>query len=63
MRVCLTLLLAVASFVRAQISPTAVDKEATARLEQDFVAFNPHYKQELELLIARTKTLAKRIGA
>ena len=61
MRVCLTLLLAVASFVRAQISPTAVDKEATARLEQDFVAFNPHYKQELELRIARTKTLAKRL--
>jgi hypothetical protein len=46
MRVWLTLLLAVASFVRAQISPPAVDKEANARLEQDLAAFNPHYERE-----------------
>ena len=37
------------------------DWDANARLERDFTAFDPHYKQEREERIARTRSLAKKV--
>ena len=41
--------------------PMALDRDAFALLEQDFVVFNPHYKEDREPRVARTYTLAKQM--
>lgn len=46
----------------SELPPQAVlDRDAYSLLEQDFVAFNPHYKEEREPRVARTYALAKRM--
>ncbi len=39
----------------------AVDRDANALLEQDFIAFNPRYKEEREPRVAHTVALSKRM--
>jgi hypothetical protein len=41
----------------------ALDRDAWSLLEQDFIAFNPHYKEEREARVARTKELARQMFA
>lgn len=41
----------------------ALDRDASALLEQDFLVFDPHYKEEREARVARTKELAKQMFA
>jgi len=62
MRLILAIVLALEAVLSAQISPPPVaDRDASALLDQDFVAFNPHYKQERDPRVERTKALAKRM--
>ncbi len=62
MRLRSILILSLATFASAQASQQlALDRDASSLLEQDFVAFNPHYKEEHESRVARTKALAKRM--
>jgi hypothetical protein len=62
MRLLLPFTLAIASLASAQ-SPAqlALDRDAFTLLEQDFLAFNPHYKEEHESRVARTRKLAARM--
>jgi len=64
MRFLLALILLLESPAVSQTPrPASVDRDAFALLEQDFVAFNPHYKEEREPRVARTYALAKRMFA
>lgn len=65
MKSILIVVLALGSFASGQVSssPPTVDRGANALLEQDFIAFNPHYKQEREPRVERTKALAQRMFA
>lgn len=67
MRFFLILLLAnvpAAALTSAQTpQQLALDRDASSLLEQDFVAFDSHYKEEREARVARTKELAKRMFA
>ena len=62
MKLLLLLLLALGSVCLGQTPrQLAVDRDAYAMLEQDFIAFNPHYKEEHETRVARTVALAKQM--
>ncbi|MGA8344901.1 MAG: hypothetical protein WB781_23425 [Candidatus Sulfotelmatobacter sp.] len=62
MRLLLTVVLILGSAASAEIPrQTAVDRDAFALLQQDFVAFNPHYKDQREPRVGRTYALAKRM--
>jgi|SRR5579872_222399 len=41
----------------------ALDRYASSLLEKDFIAFDPHYKEEREARVAHTKELAKQMFA
>lgn len=62
MRLLLPLILVLGSAGLSE-NPRApeVDRDAFALLEQDFVAFNPHYREERESRVASTYALAKRM--
>ena len=55
------LLLLTASLVSAQTPQIKLDRDASLLLEQDFAAFNPHYKQEREARVSRTVALSKQM--
>ncbi len=58
----MTLTLAMGMVASGQTPPqAALDRDAYPLLEQDFVAFNPHYKAEHETRVARTLALARRM--
>ncbi|MFZ0863265.1 MAG: hypothetical protein WCA27_06670 [Candidatus Sulfotelmatobacter sp.] len=62
MRLLLTVVLILGSAASVEIPrQTAVDRDAFALLQQDFVAFNPHYKDQREPRVGRTYALAKRM--
>ena len=62
MRFFFILLLANAALVSAQApQQLALDHDASSLLEQDFIAFDPHYREERESRVTRTKELAKRM--
>jgi hypothetical protein len=59
MRWCSFLLLFLTALASAETpQQRAVDRDASSLLEQDFAAFNPHYKQEHETRVAQTLALA-----
>jgi hypothetical protein len=61
-RLRLMIALAIGPVALAQLPrQTTLDRDAYALLEQDFVAFNAHYKAEHESRVARTLALAKRM--
>ena len=62
MRLSFTLILFLASLASAQTpQQLALDRDASTLLEQDFIAFNPHYTEEHESRVTRTMALAKRM--
>jgi hypothetical protein len=62
MRLSFTLILFLASLASAQTpQQLALDRDASTLLEQDFIAFNPHYTEEHESRVTRTIALAKRM--
>ncbi len=64
MRFFFILFLANAALASSQTSQQlALDRDASSLLEQDFIAFDPHYREERESRVARTKELAKQMFA
>jgi len=64
MRFLVIFLIANAAIVAAQTPrQLQLDRDASSLLEQDFVAFNPNYKEEREARVTRTKALAKEMFA
>jgi hypothetical protein len=64
MRFLVIFLIANAAIVAAQTArQLQLDRDASSLLEQDFVAFNPNYKEERDARATRTKAMAKEMFA